>query len=432
MSYNIGSVDRNGLYRRNLSHYAPTLPVDLIKTKCPYIKVRNKISNVVRWIFKQISSLFFSKPKKVKKREVAAREYARNITEIKATRPEPPKRPVPASTSDEKKSNQPTIENPVMREFHVVTQELVGTTIDTVFEKKIRPKLSGFQEGLDKASEFTHLGADLAITVGVKVMPSLFNKLKEFNAKEKIQPELKKLLNWLLQVENKPKLEKDLRERIKSIQIGEKEKDLCLDWLLRTEHDQSLEDFYSGPGIKIEGKEKQIEKMFEEAILLLAESKIRQYTRLWHEKMDTQLPDIIHKTMLINGQKVSSILIQRLIALLEKTKCKTAPEKTKYTTAFDELTGMVFDQTKAVIAVEEAKKRMIKKKEPEKAEENGLLVYAYQRLCHPKISELIGRTDLTVAQKEEMEKEFFENIAKRMIPLLFPDQTVQLPGGQEH
>src|SRR5690606_19400030 len=132
-----------------------------------------------------------------------------------------------------------------------VAQEFVSIATDCIFEEKIAPTLKNVKEGVTKASEMLKMGADIAISVGDKAAKPFFDKLKEFNVKEKMQPHLKQLVVWLTPKEIKTDLKAVLLKRLKT-EFPDKEeaylKELinpCLAWL-KSDHEKTLSEFYLG------------------------------------------------------------------------------------------------------------------------------------------------------------------------------------------
>ncbi|NGX42403.1 MAG: hypothetical protein K940chlam7_00683 [Chlamydiae bacterium] len=469
-------------------------------TKCPLFKLLNKIWSAVKWIFHKIAGLFSPSPlKNLSERDIEIIQNAERMTAHRRPGELPkeqrrrnvitaealldPTTKLESKDADrssgihidliehkpkeglKEKEPPPEIKNPVMREFYQTGQEFVDLLIDTVFDKKVKPKLSGYKEGLDSASNGIKFGADFVIQVGDRAAKPFFEMLKKYKVEEALEPVGKHLLSWLIQDVNKDTFEINLQKKMKrefeKNETSESFTDPCVSWLWESKGDKPLATSYQEAGVEISENESLIEKTYETALLILVEHQIDQYIAILHKKLDDRFPELIHEMMKTNAQKISDIVLRRMIDLLENVE---------YTDLSSEVIGLACDQTNAVVAFEGAKKNRIKEEEetlerakkakkmtPKPGEEDtkeklvtylgqvdtygeeswkkriavqdGLQTYSENPICHPEIRKLIQNPHTTKTEREELEKKVYQDFADKVLPALFPKQKVQLPDG---
>ena len=466
------------------THNIRNIAID--KPSSPLLTTLKIIWNAVKGIFKKIGNFFknlFSKNENkttltnheiemiqnaqqlynptVKKEETKANSLSdRDVTHhsSQAGSDIPPK-----NTLEKKKDDSVsiTIKDPD------TSQKMIETVLECVFEEKIKPEITNVKEGLGKLSEVLKIAGDLAIRIGDKAAKPLFEKLKGFSIEEKVKPDLLSLLNWLLKDGVKNDFENLLKERLKNEHDNEELLDKftqpCIKWLLETDHSTPLSQAYTNARIPIQGNKEAIDKAFETAMLVLLDNKIEQYMNKYHAKFDESLPGIVHKMLIDNGKRISSILTQRMINVVENS---SFPEM------FNNLLYVALDQSEAIIAAEKAKENEMtnqnalyeKAKNVERiqtnteseatnksmllahknkidevgkeeyikaeAEKKALQTYTNQDVCHPSIAKLMLNPSLGDIEKNKVKEELFVELANNVIQILLPEQRVQLPNGE--
>lgn len=364
----------------------------------------------------------------------------------------------------------PEITDPVMREFHEVTLKAASVIIDAVFEEKVEPHLKHAKEGINTASDALKFGAELAIKIGDKAAKPLFDKLNKL--KQKTRPELIHSLNWLMRELNQATFKQELTGKldVKEFNIPS-ERDInvnaCIQWLFQSDHKQSINDFCAAK--KLDGK--KIDIVFQTALLLMIEKKIEKFSNVCQVRFNDKLPGIIRQSMQENSQRITDILLHRMIELLQNaSQTKIKGNQTLYNQMYDDLLEITVKQTKALIAVEKAKEGYSKtyaqandalyqmpknenQKESKRSLEDWLKRHeaALQKvaeekyakldegekdnkksLCHPDTKKLIENPALSPKEREAIQEALFKDVAEQIISLLLPQQKIELPDGTIH
>lgn len=356
------------------------------------------------------------------------------------------------------------IDNPVMKEFHATSQELVSKIVMAVYEEKIEGAVTSVKAGMVSLSEGLKTAANLVIQIGNKSAKPFFEMIRSATIEEKFKPDYIRLISWLRTNETKAALTKKIhglfeKENVENLEsfIGP-----CIEWLFETNQSDTFATIYKKHDIDILANKAIIDKVLERALTLLLDNKIDDFVQVCQNDLGKRLPEIIHKSLKENVTRISDILVRRFIAISEN-----AP----YTNTFDALIELIADQASAISVVEQKKevalqegKKLIAKAKSSPAnlqaaqdflndvntigEEKWLAQWVenesiktftnfevlgedgvYRKFCHPNIVKVMTDPKMKQEEKDKIEEQMFDNIANELISVLFPKQKVEYPDG---
>lgn len=329
--------------------------------KCPFLKILSKVWKAVCGFFKKIADIFKPSPYVLTQRDLEYIKDAKN-----RYRPSP----IPSPSQDlQEKEIRPVSnkelppeeinneEDDVYRDFRKAGLTFIDNAVKATYTEKVEPLLPTVQGELGKLKEYLNFGADVVITIGQGIKTPLEEKFIDFKVAEQLKPDMLRLVKWLVSKEkpiNQEWFLEELKKRIgNEIEYSQRELAIehCRKWLF--ENDFEAEDVppLITPGTKFI-EQKALERVFKDAVAILAEERIAQFDQKVQDNLNKKLPDIIQELMEKNGQKIGKIVINRLIEILDK-----AP----FAETFDDIIALLADQSSAVIKAEQVGKDEIAK-----------------------------------------------------------------------
>ncbi len=334
------------------------------ESTCPLIRLMKRVWNAVKKLFTNFINLFRKSPLQLSERDLKSLDKIRK--RFKAPNPQELTKDLSEtsfsssistasfsssdSPIDDKVSVKPIeIKDPIMKKFYETSVEFIDLIIDQVIKKKINPVIPTIQNHLETLQDYMTEGADLAVSVTSSIMQPLNEKLTRFDLEKAVDADIKKLLNWL---KDGQQTQDEVRVGINfhsPNQFSKEEIDICLKWLLETDHSETLLSQYVNPN-----KEK-VTQLLNSAILVLTQFRNTEFndkmkaTLIGDDKK--KLKKIIKKAIKNNAQKVTKQLLSRFIGILENIS---------FSDAFDEIIELTVDQSNAILAANAAREAKIK------------------------------------------------------------------------
>jgi hypothetical protein len=414
--------------------------------KCPFLKLIAKVWNAVKKFFIKIKNFFEPKPFNLSEKDIAFLNAAKQSVHPTTSPPLSPQLnlrdrsieiitdPTHVNLDEADEQTETHIENPDFQAFHDVGLQFIDLALESTYEEVIDPVVPVIQEHLGKLQEYLKATADVVITVGSRLSSPLEEKLEKFKVKEEIVGDLKHLMKWLLKEKGSidpNAFGKQVREKI-GARVKVENLDIhiaqCQYWLFETEQESPLLD----PSLEIRNQS-VLELVIKEAITILAERKIKEFDEKVKVQLNGHLPHIIRQMVQENGHHIGDIALRRLIALIQHVP---------FQETFDQVLGLVVNQTAAVIEAEKAKEKQIKEEKArlskcDKAQNSGILKDSVQEANRQafiqignQIKEQSERLwiDTVGAQAKkdaiENEKKYLEEcrLAKEQQPSVIPDE----------
>lgn len=252
-----------------------------------------------------------------------------------------------------------SIQDESMRNLYLESQKISGKMANKIYDEQIDQVVEKIQKGMLDPRDILKKATDIGTIIGFEAFRPLYERFTSVEDKNKIDPEAVQSLTWLMKAmpaNFQEQLENHILEHGKEKIIPEQLKvytHTFLKWL-KSDFKTPLLSFYpSQMEILLNGKptrllidQAKVNFVQQTAVKLLLECKLDSFMKTVNTRLGEQLPAVAKRMVHDNFQKVSSQVILRIINILETMK---------FSSMFDSLIGITYDQTNAVIAVEEAK-----------------------------------------------------------------------------
>lgn len=436
------------------------------------LPIWKKIWRIVCLIFQAIANLFRSKKKNLAltPQEKNCLSVIRNYNTLPryANRPcqSPSKKGGNTILSN---SLEKVIDDNAMSQHHLQKarkhlllfgNDLAKIVCDVFFEKNYQSEIQKIQDNSDNyIQNFRTFSKVISTFCGHESM--IISGIMQHKSTEILDPTLQKTLEWLLKNQNQASLMQKVLNllRAQPITINPQHSfddylNPILGWLSQVQGDpQKAHGAFHQIFDPQKNDDEIIEFTLNAIVSALFEVKIEQIIQPIHKLFSAKLPDAIHRMILANSNKISELITNRAVDLLEKVPFPATIDKI-FSIFNDQVLNYLNAEKISASIIEKAKKASNSPGSSEAIEKDFFCVisdlkqlgeqgcktklffsnFSQHESSHPRITKLAAASKHQLPTlsnfKTDLKKSFYPEFAGALISLLLPKEIKKLAGGQ--